>query len=120
MSYTLSSERTELFEENEMKDYDSKLLELAAKVQDGRQAQLVADKLDCAANMENARASIKPGKKYDKIDVGRSGCLMVVKTTGEVFGVKAYGVIHRGHVYGTLDTIDDWYWGRYRPEKRVR
>jgi len=40
---------------------------------------------------------------------------MVVKTTGEVFGVKAYGVIHKGHAYGTLDTIDDWYWGNYYP-----
>ena len=55
----------------------------------------------------------KAGKKYTKVDVGRSGKYMVVNETGEIFGVKAYSVIHRGHAYGTLDTINDWYWGEY-------
>ncbi len=65
----------------------------------------------------NAKVTIKPGKKYTKIDVGRSGKLMVVNDTGEIFGIKAYGVIHRGHPYGTLNTVDDWYWGEYHPCK---
>ena len=99
-----------------MQDYQTKLEALAARVQKERQAQLVADNLACEANMMNAVTSIKAGKKYDKIDVGPSGSLMVVKYTGEVFGIKAYGVIHKGHAYGTLDTIDAWYWGRYYPE----
>ena len=59
----------------------------------------------------------KNGKKYTKVDVGRSGHLMVVNNTGEIFGIKAYGVIHRGHPYGTLDTVTDWYWGEYYPHK---
>ena len=58
--------------------------------------------------------TIKPGKKYTKVDVGTSGMYMVVNDTGEIFSIKAYGVIHRGHQYGTLDTIDRWYWGPYR------
>ncbi len=55
----------------------------------------------------------KPGKKYTKVDVGRSGKYMVANETGEIFGIKAYGVIHRGHPYGTLSTINDWFWGAY-------
>ena len=57
--------------------------------------------------------TVKPGTKYTKVDVGKSGKYMVVNETGQIFGIKAYGVIHRGHAYGTLDTIHDWNWGRY-------
>ena len=116
ISYTLSSEKQKI-EENEIDNYHEKLVALANKVQQERIAHLVANDLACEANRINAVTSIKVGKKYDKIDVGHSGTLMVVKTTGEVFGVKAYGVIHKGHAYGTLDTIDDWYWGLYYPVK---
>lgn len=98
-----------------MDNYQEKLEALAVKVQEERQAQLVTSNLACQANMDNAVTSIKPGKKYDKIDVGGSGSLMVVRETGEVFGIKAYGVIHKGHAYGTLDTIEDWCWGLYYP-----
>lgn len=98
-----------------MHDYDSKLLALAAKLQEETQARLVANDLACEANMANTVTSIKPGKKYDKIDIGGSGRLMVVRATGEVFGIKAYGVIHKGHAYGTLDTTDKLDWGGYSP-----
>ena len=65
----------------------------------------------------DALTTIRPGKKYTKVDVGRSGKYMVVNETGEIFGIKAYGVIHKGHQYGTLDTIDRYFWGRYSPIK---
>ena len=55
-------------------------------------------------------AVVKPGTKYTKINVGSSGKYMVDNATGEIFGIKGYGVIHRGHRYGTLDTIQDWDW----------
>lgn len=57
-----------------------------------------------------------PGKKYTKIDVclpQQSGRYMVEIETGKIYGIKAYGVINRLHQYGTLDTIDDYYWGDY-------
>ena len=63
----------------------------------------------------DATTHIKPGKKYTKVDVGRSGAFMIVNETGEIFGIKAYGVIHRGHAYGTLETVDNWYWGEFHP-----
>lgn len=61
---------------------------------------------------------VKPGRLYTKVDVSRSGAYMVVNDTGEIFGIKAYGAIHRGHQYGTLDTVDQWYWGEYQAIKK--
>ena len=46
---------------------------------------------------------IRPKRKYTYIDVGSSGRYII---EGEnVFGCKAYGVIHRGHFFGTLNDI---------------
>lgn len=53
------------------------------------------------------------GKKFIRVDVGDSGKYMVDIATQEIFGIKGYGVIHRGHRFGTLDTIADWQWGDY-------
>lgn len=64
---------------------------------------------------QEARVTTRPGKKYTKVDVGRSGKYMVVIATGEIFGIKAYGVIHKGKRYGNLDTIHNYYWGEYAP-----
>ena len=67
--------------------------------------------------VKDAKTTIRPGKKYTKVDVGSSGKYMVVNETGEIFGIKGYGVIHFGHFYGTLETIDDYFWGRYNAVK---
>lgn len=80
------------------------------------QAQLHADNLACEANLKHAVARIVPGRKYFKVDVGNSGKYMV-DAEGRIFGIKAYGVIHRGHYYGTLDTIENYWWGRYRAQR---
>ncbi len=53
------------------------------------------------------------GKKWARVDVGTSGKYMVEMTTEEIVGIKAYGVPHLGHRYGTLDTIDQWDWSGY-------
>lgn len=50
------------------------------------------------------------GRKYARVDVGTSGRYMVELATGAIYGIKAYGVIHRGHHYGTLDTVADYDW----------
>ena len=60
---------------------------------------------------------IKMGRKYANIDVGSSGKYMVELETGRIYGIKGYGVIHRGHYYGTLDTINDYNWGEYDARK---
>lgn len=96
-------------------EYGSKLLLLAATVEKQAQERLVEQGLDCAPNMANAVTIIRFGKKYDKIDMGGSGKLMIERETGNVFGIKAYGKIHRGHAFGTLDTIGELDWGDYSP-----
>jgi len=67
--------------------------------------------------VSDTKVTIKPGSKYTKIDRGTSGKYMVDKD-GNIFGIKAYGVIHRGHRYGTLDTVDQYYWGGYTAIKK--
>lgn len=89
-------------------------LEYFAGVLEREQLQdLIMMKGDCEANRINRRVTIKVGDKYTRVDVGRSGKYMVDNATGEIFGIKRYGVIHRGHHYGTLDTVDQYYWGGY-------
>jgi hypothetical protein len=61
---------------------------------------------------------VKVGRKYANIDTDGphswSGRYMVDLATGEIFGIKGYGVIHRGHRFGTLDTLDAYDWSGYR------
>lgn len=81
------------------------------------QAEDLARRYPALDPATNCAVKIVPGKKYVKVDVGRSGKYMVDED-GNIWGIKAYGVIHRGHQYGTLDTIHDWYWGGYAAERR--
>ena len=60
------------------------------------------------------------GKKYHKVDVGPknnwSGKFMV-DFEGNIYGIKAYGQVHKGHRYGTLETVNNYFWGEYNPIK---
>ena len=76
-------------------------------------AALVRDNVDCEANRAHCKASVTVGKKYARVDAGGSGKYMVVLATSEIFGIKGYGVIHMGHRYGTLDTVEQWNWMNY-------
>ena len=94
-----------------------KVKKLAEKIEKEQIERLRGDNLGCQANIDNAKTSIKEGKKYTKVDVGNSGKYMV-DNEGNIYGIKAYGVIHRGHWFGTLDTIEDYYWGRYQAYRK--
>ena len=61
---------------------------------------------------KSAKVDVKEGNKYTKVNVGSSGKYMVDRE-GNIFGIKAYGVIHKGHHYGTLNTVNNYYWGDY-------
>jgi len=66
--------------------------------------------------------------KYVLVDVAQgssaSGKYMIpipncdVADAGTIYGIKGYGVIHRGHRYGTLDTIDEYDWSGYAAVRR--
>ena len=94
-----------------------KLQQLAEKIEREQIQRLHDRKLACQANIDNCKVSIKEGKKYTKIDVGTSGKYMVDRE-GNIFGIKGYGVINKKHYYGTLDTINDYFWGNYRAYKK--
>lgn len=64
------------------------------------------------------RVSIEPGRKYTKIDVGTSGKFLVDQS-GNIYGIKAYGVINLKKYYGTLETMDQYFWGEYAPVKKL-
>lgn len=96
----------------------TKIEQLATLIETQGQERLKQDKLDCEGNLKNAVTSVKLGNKYTKIDVGTSGRYMI-DSDGNIFGIKAYGVIHRGHHYGTLETMDKYYWGDYTA-KRIK
>lgn len=63
-------------------------------------------------NVAPPNVFIRPGKRWVKVDVGTSGKYMV-DTDGTIYGIKAYGVPHPGHRFGTLDTISEWDWSGY-------
>jgi hypothetical protein len=62
-----------------------------------------------------------PGPKYTKVNLGpasnMSGKFMIENSTGIIYGIKGYGKVHKGHVYGTLDTVDAYDWSDYTPER---
>ena len=92
----------------------------AALVEREQVARLKAEYPDYPADMvgHDTAVNVVPGRKYTKVDVGTSGKFMVDEA-GNIFGIKGYGVIHRGHHYGTLGTALEWNWGAYTPTRRV-
>lgn len=97
-----------------MKEKIEKFAELLEREQLERLHQ---DKLDCPANIRNVKVDIIKGNKYIKVNLANSGKYMI-DMKGNIFGIKAYGVIHQGHYFGTLDTINDYYWGDYEAYKK--
>lgn len=95
-----------------------KIEELASLIETQNIEKLKKDGLGCQCNIDNCKTRIKEGKKYIKIDIGTSGKYMIDKH-GDIFGIKAYGVIHKGHYFGNLDTIHKYYWGEYQAYKRI-
>ena len=95
----------------------AKLEALAKLIEKQTKQRMTADGMTSDVHDRYCKVQVKPGKKYTKVDVGQSGKYMVTEA-GEIFGIKAYGVIHTGHQYGTLDTINEWYWGDYTAKKR--
>lgn len=63
-------------------------------------------------NLEAPNVHAHFGSKYVRVDVGDSGKYMV-DLDGNIFGIKGYGRVHKGHRYGTLDTIELWDWSGY-------
>lgn len=105
-----------------MNDFDNKLEAFRQLVEADQVAQYREQFGANSAGSVNEKTATKttsfPGRKYAKVDVGTSGRFMVEVSTGNIFGIKGYGQVHKGHFYGTLDTISEWFWGEYYPFKK--
>ena len=100
-------------------NFDEKIQQFAKVLEEHQIARLHRDGLACEGNLMNAKTKVVPGKKYVKVNIGGSGKYMVEKETEMIFGIKAYGVVHTGHRYGTLDTTAEYEWGGYSAFKRA-
>ncbi len=94
----------------------TRIEQLATLIEEQTKQRFIEEYGDLTPHMNSMVVNVKLGNKYTKIDRGSSGFLMI-DADGNIFGIKAYGVIHRGHYYGTLDTINDYNWGDYTPVK---
>lgn len=100
-----------------MENRTEKLKEFAKVLEFQQLDRLEKSDLDSQANIYNCHVTIKPGKKYDKIDVGGTGKYMV-DLEGNIYGIKGYGQINKKNWYGTLETIDNYNWSGYRAFKK--
>ena len=91
--------------------------EFAQLVQEQQRAEMKRRFPDSPHMWESEVTGVRPGPKYTKVHVGpphnMSGKYMIENSTGDIWGIKGYGVVHRGHHYGTLDTVDAYFWGGY-------
>lgn len=104
-----------------MIDIDNEALQrFAAVLQQQQREGLLRHTPDYPADGvdRHTRVRVRERKKYITVDVGSPGKFMVDRQTGEIFGIKGYGQVHRGHQYGTLGTIDRWDWSGYTPRPR--
>jgi hypothetical protein len=82
--------------------------------------RLKASGLDCPLNVQMAATHISDGKKYIAIDSGMGGqrsAKLMIDANGVIFGVKGWRVINKIRNYGTLDTINEYFWGAYYPQR---
>jgi len=75
--------------------------EFAKAVEEGEKASLVRAGMNCEANMKNCVTHTHQGRKWCRVDIGGAGKYMI-DPDGNIFGIKAYGVPHLGHHFGTL------------------
>jgi len=114
---------TRCAEVNPSGTFEAALWAFGALVQEQQLAELVRQYGETNKNsgtptrrvhMQAWPVKIVEGRKYYNVDVGSSGKYIVTKDTGDIYGIKGYGVIHTGHHFGTLATVGAWQWGGYR------
>lgn len=95
-----------------------KLAAFAALVTEHKRAYMARNNYGDHQFSSIAATQVKIGKRWARVDVGESGKFMVEMATEEIVGIKAYGVPHLGHRYGTLDQVAEWDWSEYHPQRK--
>lgn len=98
-------------------NFASRIFAFSTLLQKEQIERLHLNGITCDAILASRNTKIIPGKKYWKVDCGGSGKYMVEVETEIIYGIKGYGVIHKGHAFGTLSTTHLWNWGNYRGVK---
>ena len=91
-----------------MQEIDRLIGELEA-VERGRIAReypALSDTMTPEAWTMNYKPTAKVKSLYVNIDIGDSGAWMVEKSTGNVFGIRGYGVADRRKYCGRIENID--------------
>jgi hypothetical protein len=96
-----------------------KIEKFAKLVEDQQIARLRDQNFNVELHRPNFTVRVVPGRKFAKVDIGKSGRYMVEMSTGNIFGIKGYGQVHKGHFYGTVETVSDWFWGDYYPIRKT-
>ena len=79
--------------------------------------RLGEDGLDCAANQRNAVAEVhRDGRKYVAIAVGRGVRYFVSKDSAGIYASAGRDKPNFSRFFGTLFTIDEFFWGNYEAE----
>jgi len=89
------------------------LINFSARIEKETIERLHADGLSCQANIDNARVTVKPGRKYAKIVVGSGVRYFVRKSDGVIFASVSRNAPNCNRSFGTLWTVDDFNWGAY-------
>lgn len=75
--------------------------------------RLVADGLDCPANIDNARVSYSKGRKFAKIMVGSGVRYFVRLADGYIYASASRNTPNFKRSFGSLWTVEDFDWGEY-------
>lgn len=98
----------------------AKVEALASRIEQDVTDRFVATGYTPSVHFESSiRVHIHEGQKYIRVDVGTSGKFMVEIDGERIYGIKGYGVINRKKCFGSLDTVDQWFWGEYWPRRKA-
>ena len=95
------------------KEYTDALELLLTRITTETRARLVADGLDCPANMQNAEARISSGRQFDKIVIGNGVRYFVERLSGTVYASASRNAPNFNRSFGTVYSQDDFNWGAY-------
>lgn len=97
---------------NDLK-FQSKISRLALLIEQQQIQELRRHKPVCRTDLRNCKTQTKWGRKYVTIEICFCCRYMIEIATGEIFGIRGHGKVHRDYCFGTLDTIEDYWWGEY-------
>ena len=75
-----------------------KIIDFSQKIEEeqAKDVKIQYPSLNAEAVKRHSKVTVKPGKKYTKVDVGTSGKFMIDEN-GNIFGIKGYGVINKSN-----------------------